>query len=249
MTEQKQNGNALTMLATRLHCNSVSLEKTLMATAFRPVKVGDQYRPVTREEFISLVIVCNVYGLNPITKEIYAYYDSKTKIVIPVVSTDGWNKIMLRQKDYKKHSYRFAKELKTMPSAKPCPEWIECTIEKADGSKIKVREYLDECFRELNYKNPWQTHTKRMLRHKAKIQCAREVFGFGGIYDEDEAQRIIEGTLAQEKAELPAGKPEVAMPESKGKKEDPPPKKGPEEEKKEEIDPIAEEFKPINEEK
>jgi hypothetical protein len=31
-----------------------------------------------------------------------------------------------------------------------------------------------------------------MLRHKAMIQCARIAFGFGGIYDADEAERIIE---------------------------------------------------------
>ena len=29
-----------------------------------------------------------------------------------------------------------------------------------------------------------------MHRHKAMIQAARLAFGFGGIYDEDEAQRI-----------------------------------------------------------
>jgi hypothetical protein len=33
-----------------------------------------------------------------------------------------------------------------------------------------------------------------MLRHKAMIQCARIAFGFGGIYDQDEAERIIEAT-------------------------------------------------------
>ena len=31
----------------------------------------------------------------------------------------------------------------------------------------------------------------RMLRHKALIQCARLAFGFTGIYDQDEAERII----------------------------------------------------------
>jgi hypothetical protein len=31
-----------------------------------------------------------------------------------------------------------------------------------------------------------------MLRHKALIQCARLAFGYGGIYDQDEAERIIE---------------------------------------------------------
>ena len=40
---------------------------------------------------------------------------------------------------------------------------------------------------------PWQSHTKRMLRHKSLIQCSRIAFGFTGIYDQDEAERIIEG--------------------------------------------------------
>ncbi|ENC7540331.1 phage recombination protein Bet, partial [Salmonella enterica subsp. enterica serovar Brandenburg] len=34
----------------------------------------------------------------------------------------------------------------------------------------------------------------RMLRHKAMIQCARLAFGFAGIYDKDEAERIVENT-------------------------------------------------------
>ena len=39
---------------------------------------------------------------------------------------------------------------------------------------------------------PWASHPKRMLRHKAMIQCARLAFGYGGIYDQDEAERIVE---------------------------------------------------------
>ena len=31
-----------------------------------------------------------------------------------------------------------------------------------------------------------------MLRHKAMIQCARLAFGYAGIYDQDEAERIVE---------------------------------------------------------
>jgi hypothetical protein len=31
----------------------------------------------------------------------------------------------------------------------------------------------------------------RMLRHKALIQAARLAFGFSGIYDQDEAERIV----------------------------------------------------------
>ena len=55
---------------------------------------------------------------------------------------------------------------------------------------------------------PWKSHPRRMLRHKAMIQCARLAFGFAGIYDQDEAERIaeaapIEGT-ARRVTEAPA---------------------------------------------
>ncbi len=33
---------------------------------------------------------------------------------------------------------------------------------------------------------------QRMLRHKAMIQCARIAFGYGGIYDQDEGEKILE---------------------------------------------------------
>jgi hypothetical protein len=39
-----------------------------------------------------------------------------------------------------------------------------------------------------------------MLRHKVTIQAARLAFGYVGIYDEDEAQRIIEGEAVREQA-------------------------------------------------
>ena len=65
-----------------------------------------------------------------------------------------------------------------------------------------IREYLDEVYREpftgnkdgrsYTINGPWQSHTKRFLRHKTMIQAARLVFGFGGIFDQDEAERILE---------------------------------------------------------
>jgi hypothetical protein len=44
---------------------------------------------------------------------------------------------------------------------------------------------------------PWKSHPRRMLRHKALIQCARIAFGFAGIYDEDEAERIVEAQVVE----------------------------------------------------
>jgi hypothetical protein len=41
-----------------------------------------------------------------------------------------------------------------------------------------------------------------MLRHKAMIQAARLAFSYVGIYDQDEAERILEAT-----GQAPTGKP------------------------------------------
>ena len=41
-----------------------------------------------------------------------------------------------------------------------------------------------------------------MLRHKAMIQCARLAFGYGGIYDQDEAERIVEAQIDAETGEI-----------------------------------------------
>jgi hypothetical protein len=49
-----------------------------------------------------------------------------------------------------------------------------------------------------------------MLRHKALIQCARVAFGFAGIHDPDEAERIanaIDATPAGAKPRTEAPKP------------------------------------------
>jgi hypothetical protein len=42
---------------------------------------------------------------------------------------------------------------------------------------------------------PWKSHPKRMLRHKALIQAARIAFSFAGIFDQDEAERIVEAEV------------------------------------------------------
>jgi hypothetical protein len=70
------------------------------------------------------------------------------------------------------------------------PEWIECVIYRKDRSHpTKVREYMVECKRSTG---PWQSHPRRMLRNKVIAQGGRVAFGFVGIYDPDEAERIVE---------------------------------------------------------
>lgn len=161
---------------------------TLKATAF---KQHDGSAP-TNEQMMALMIVADQYGLNPFTKEIYAFPDKKGGIV-PVVGADGWIRIINDHNQLDGIEFVASDVTVTYDRAKPCPEWIDCIIYRKDRAHpIKVREYLDETYRQAKYASPWQTHTKRMLRHKALIQASRIAFGFSGIYDQDEAERIIE---------------------------------------------------------
>lgn len=145
------------------------LMATLKNTAFK----GN----VNDSQMTALLIVANQYGLNPWTKEIYAFPDRQNGIV-PIVGVDGWARILNENPNFDGIEFDLDDEKCT------------CRIYRKDRSKpISVTEYMSECFRDMG---PWKTHPKRMLRHKAMIQCARLAFGFTGIYDQDEAERIVE---------------------------------------------------------
>ncbi len=189
--------NALQIMADRLNVSAEQLRSTLKATILKDVKVqGGTKRPATDAEFITFIAVANAYNLNPLTKEIYAFPD-KSGGIVPIVSTDGWTKLITKHPMYKNHTYIYSEDVDTPKGGKECPEWIEIHIKKQDNEVIVIREYLDECFRDLSYTNPWQTHTKRMMRHKTKIQGGREAFGLVGIYDRDEAEKIIEAEFEE----------------------------------------------------
>lgn len=152
---------------------------TLKATAFK-VKDGE----ATNEQMMALLIVADQYRLNPFTKEIFAFPDSRNGIV-PVVSVDGWARII------NEHPQADGLEFVDGPEDESgTPQWIECVIHRKDREHpTKVRERFREVKRDTQ---PWKSHPSRMLRHKALIQCARIAFGFAGIYDQDEAERIVE---------------------------------------------------------
>lgn len=169
--------------------DAAELVQTLKQTVFK----GD----VTDAQFNALLIVATQYGLNPFTKEIYAFPDKQNGIV-PVVGVDGWARIINNHPQFDGIEFNYSEELATPEGGKnKAHEWVECVIYRKDRSHpIAAREYLDEVYRppfKTKYgevAGPWQSHTKRMHRHKAMIQAARLAFGFTGIYDEDEAERI-----------------------------------------------------------
>jgi phage recombination protein Bet len=159
-------------LATRLDMGDGSgLMETLKATAFKG--------QVSDAQMTALMIVANQYGLNPWTKEIYAFPD-KNNGIVPVVGVDGWARIINSHNQFDGMDFE------------QTPEACTCTIYRKDRSHpTKVTEWMAECKR-ANV-GPWTSHPYRMLRHKAMIQAARLAFGFVGIYEQDEAERIVEG--------------------------------------------------------
>jgi phage recombination protein Bet len=183
--------------------NNYGVDQDKMLTTLKNTCFKDPN--ITNEQMMALLIVAEQHKLNPFTKEIYAFPDRQNGIV-PVVGVDGWSRIINERPTFDGMEFRQSENMVTMDDAKPCPEWIECSIFDTERSHpVTVREYLDEVYREPfkgknNYsiKGPWQTHTKRMLRHKAMIQCARVAYGFSGIYDPDEAERVIDGEIVRE---------------------------------------------------
>ena len=153
------------------------LSDILKATAF---KSGTQ---VTDAQMTALLVVANQYGLNPFTKEIFAFPDKGG--IVPVVGVDGWSRIMNNHPQFDGMDFKFDEG--TEKNEASCT----CTIYRKDRSHpVSATEYLAECRRDNS--PAWKSHPRRMLRHKSMIQAARLAFGFGGIYDQDEAERIVE---------------------------------------------------------
>lgn len=179
----------------RFGVDEKKLFDTLKAVAFRK---PDGTAP-TNEQMMALLIVAEQYGLNPFTKEIYAYPD-KNNGVVPVVGVDGWSRIVNSHPQFDGVEFVYSPEkVMVAGSTRAVHEWIECVMYRKDRARpYVIREFLSECYRAgipkhgYTINGPWQTHTMRMLRHKAYIQAARIALGFSGIYDQDEAERIID---------------------------------------------------------
>ncbi len=175
--------------------DGTGLMETLKATAFRTKADGPQ---VGDAQMTALLIIANQYGLNPWTKEIYAFPD-KNNGIVPVVGVDGWSRIINKHPQFDGIEFE-QDEIK-----------CTCTIHRKDRSHpTVVTEYMVECARDVA---PWKSHPYRMLRHKATIQCARLAFGFVGIYEQDEAERIVESVDAVTGEVTQARKPAVATPQ------------------------------------
>lgn len=205
--EVAKKPSVLGIMAVKYNLDEVTFLNTIKATVMKP---GSNGKPVTNEEVAAFLIVANKYALDPFTNEIYAF-PSKKGGVVPIVGIDGFVTIMNRQEAFNGYELSYSEDDKTMDGGKSCPEWAEVKIyHKNREYPTIVREYLDEVYVPARggYSGPWQSHTKRMLRHKVIIQGIRTAFGITGIYDPDEGERILDAQTVE------AGKPEISQPKA-----------------------------------
>jgi hypothetical protein len=134
-----------------------------------------------------LLLLAERLNLDPLSNEIYATELSsepgKKPRIFFVVGVDGWSKIINAHPQFDGMKF-----VESAPSGDGLPQYFECTIFRKDRKvATSVREYMHEAH---TTQGAWLTHPRRMLRHKAMVQCARICFGLSGIYEPDEAQRI-----------------------------------------------------------
>lgn len=175
-TPPSTNGkpSALAVMASRVNVDPVKLLDTLKATVFKNANT---------EELLALVVVSNEYHLNPFLREIYAF-PAKGGGIVPVVSVDGWNKMLIRQEAFDGIEFDFVDGQDGQPYSCTATVFV-----KNRAHPIKITEYFEECHRNTD---PWNNMPRRMLRHRALCQVSRLAFGFAGVYSEDEAKDFID---------------------------------------------------------
>jgi phage recombination protein Bet len=178
----------MTVFAAKYGIDANRMVGILRGTAFNTGKTNGQPNPpAADEEIAALVVISHQYNLNPFLKEIYAFRN-KSGGITPVVGFDGWIRLVQAQPAYDGEEFTMGYDNDLHTDEKPKGTFYECTMWRRDRSRpTKVREYLRENWRNTD---PWNDMPNRMLRMRSYIQCARIAFGFGGIYDHDEGEKI-----------------------------------------------------------
>lgn len=175
VTTQTENPRLMQQFADQYSMDPLVMMNILRETAFRQ---ANDKPVITDAQLAQLVVIANEYKLNPFTREIYAF--PKDGGIVPIVGVDGWSRLVNQHPEF--DGVEFEQD----------DQSCTCIMHRKDRSHpVSVTEYLSECKRSTG---PWGSHPKRMLRHKAFVQCARLAFSYVGIFDEDEAERIRDVT-------------------------------------------------------
>lgn len=179
-TTTTQKASVLAAMATRFGTDPAALMRTLKSTVV-PNGASD-------EQIAAFLIVANQHGLNPFTREIYAFPD-KGGGIRPIVGIDGWLRMANDHDQFDGLETKTVFDEQTGELAA-----VECAVHRKDRRHpVRVTEFLAECRRNTE---PWKQHPARMLRHKAIIQALRVAFSFSGIEDEDDASAAVANIAA-----------------------------------------------------
>jgi hypothetical protein len=133
----------------------------------------------SREQLAALMVLANRYGLDPVARQIFAV-PSKGGFSA-VVSVDGWVQLVNSHPEANGWEFEDVRDAGQLVA-------IRCRMFRKDRQHpSEAVEYLAEC---RGDSPAWSRWPARMLRHKAFVQAARYAFGFSGIVDPDEADRV-----------------------------------------------------------
>ena len=165
--------SVLNSMAQHYGMDKRAFEATLRATVM-PEKASN-------EQAAAFLLVAREHKLNPFTREIFAF-PTQGGGIQPVVSVDGWMKLINSHPDFDGMDFVDNAQDGALMS-------ITCRMyRKGRAHPVEVTEYMSECRRDTP---TWKRWPARMLRHKAAIQAARYAFGFAGIMEPDEAERMV----------------------------------------------------------
>lgn len=176
--------NQVTTLPKRSLVDSMAARYDMEPAAFiGAIKASVIKGDCSNEQFAAFLMVAKEYDLNPLTKEIYAFPDRGG--IQPIVSVDGWMKLINSHPQFDGMEFDDHFEEGKLSA-------VTCRMFRKDRNRsISVTEYMVECSRNTD---PWKKWPARMLRHKAAIQAARYAFGFSGIMEPDEYDRMKDVT-------------------------------------------------------
>ncbi|WP_053062568.1 RecT family recombinase [Photobacterium aquae] len=200
-TTKEEKPSLIRAFASRYEIDPAKVLDTLKKVIFKPKNGDPEIEDVT---LMSFLLVCQRYDLDPFRKEIIPMQDKRGGF-IPVVTIDGWLKVITTHPDCDGFEFIYSSEKISVPDLnRQVPASCTCIMYRKNWSHpVKIEELTVNCYRpKLTLRDnrggtyqidtPWQTHFERLLRHKATIQTARYTFGMSDIYDQDEYERIIE---------------------------------------------------------
>lgn len=172
--------SVLSSMAQHYGMDKAAFNSTLRATVMP--------KDASNEQAAAFLLVAREHKLNPFTREIFAF-PSKGGGIQPVVSVDGWMKLI------NSHPMFDGMDFRDTLDEKGALVSVTCRVHRKDRAHpVEVTEYMSECRRSTD---TWQRWPARMLRHKAAIQAARYAFGFAGIMEPDEVERMGDAVTAE----------------------------------------------------